>query len=273
MLTERFLLCKGALVQAVCRCGTLQGQYSRLRFSLRGVPLPCVVMAGNGRRYYYTTLDADTAEWQTPPLYTDDLWIALCRPTGEVLCWGAASGLWSEEMGFAVCERFEPPERPNAPKQEAVEQVEQAPREAAPDQPVEPPKNDEPIVENSNEPVEENGNVPIEATSDAIPQDSQATVQETDAEDDLAIVPPSYREAFRYGTPCEALQQQLPGSRFVVVQQEELAYVMGLLYDSEHRPTHFCYGVPGERDRPLQEGEWVEIEGDRGYWLIYTPLQ
>lgn len=123
---------------------------------------------------------------------------------------------------------------------------------------------------------------PQEAMSALVEADNKNDLQEEDevyAVDDYYLpedkdprpVPPQYALYFRAFPPCPALQEALPGSRFITVHQQDVVYVLGVLYNSEGAPTHLCYGVPGVRDCPLRDGEWVPTD-DNGYWLIYTAL-
>lgn len=88
----------------------------------------------------------------------------------------------------------------------------------------------------------------------------------------LDVVPEAYRDYFEQCPPCRELDSLIRPSRFVTVRQEDFAYVLGVLTDSDGTPTHLCYGVAGTADRPLADGEYLPLDANRGYWLIYHPL-
>lgn len=72
----------------------------------------------------------------------------------------------------------------------------------------------------------------------------------------------------------QPLCRLIEGSRWVLVQEGDSAYLLGLLYDSTPAPTHLCYGVIGTRNRPFRpDAEWLDDpegkDGD-GYWIVYN---
>ena len=90
--------------------------------------------------------------------------------------------------------------------------------------------------------------------------------------EDYRTIPPQYAAYFDACPPCDALQQVFADSRFVTVSQDDAVYVLGLLYNGQGQPTHLCYGVPGTRDCPLRDAQWISTAGDKGYWLLYNAL-
>jgi hypothetical protein len=77
---------------------------------------------------------------------------------------------------------------------------------------------------------------------------------------------------FTKGQPVEELEELLPDSRWVWVE-DEASYVMGIIYDIEGNPQYICYGVPSAKSSQPPQGmdhycQWLGV-GDDGYWMMY----
>lgn len=88
-------------------------------------------------------------------------------------------------------------------------------------------------------------------------------------------IKPQLDEMFVCYPSVQSLQNALPSSKWVRIDDEDGYYVVGLIFD-EDVPTFICYGVPSKKDvAPPKEIEtscvWVEVDDEQtdGYWVIY----
>lgn len=86
-------------------------------------------------------------------------------------------------------------------------------------------------------------------------------------------VKPQLDEMFVCYPEEKALNDSVPNSKWVHVDDVDGYYVVGILYN-ESEPSYICYGVPSvSGTRPPQELEnmcvWLPTTGNQGYWVIY----
>ncbi|HOV69104.1 MAG TPA: hypothetical protein PLZ84_02135 [Clostridia bacterium] len=84
---------------------------------------------------------------------------------------------------------------------------------------------------------------------------------------------------FEKGRPSPDLEQLIPGSKWVWVDEEnDVSYVMGLINDEDQTPLYICYGVPSYYSSEPPQGmagycQWlpasIEDPKGKGYWMMY----
>ena len=85
-------------------------------------------------------------------------------------------------------------------------------------------------------------------------------------EEEAPPKPLSIEERMAGWPEAKALNQALPGARFVEIREEGSEYVLGVWPREEGALVG--YGVKGEKDRPLDGGQPVSTqEGD--YWIVW----
>ena len=76
----------------------------------------------------------------------------------------------------------------------------------------------------------------------------------------------------------EEMNLLIPGSKWVRIREDDVAYIMGIIYDEDGTPMYLCYGFPepwSENPPENLEGysQWIPLDcahpHDQGYWVIY----
>lgn len=207
------------------------------------------LLVGDATRYLHFAVDGKRGTCTLPSLEQSLLWAAYVGQDGHVLAWGTADGRWHEcvaqfAMAFDNEHRTPPQKEADAPSVEAAEQ---------------------PQVDLTQLGV-------TEVLTEDTAYDEQAEAVAEDAADGQSDVLHCL-ETYPHYAP---LEEAIAGSRWVLVDEGDGAYLVGVLYDSTPSPTHLCYGVVGERNRPFaDDAEWLPdpTDPDKGYWIVYNQIE
>ena len=114
----------------------------------------------------------------------------------------------------------------------------------------------------------------------ALPEDSQGTSEETEPYQVTAVL--KFEKNDKPGKPENPEEEEMnlliPGSKWVRIREDDVAYIMGIIYDEDGTPMYLCYGFPepwSENPPENLEGysQWIPLDcahpHDQGYWVIY----
>jgi len=92
----------------------------------------------------------------------------------------------------------------------------------------------------------------------------------------------SFERLLKENEPVEGLNDLIPGSEWVRVeyndQDQQGHYILGIIYDDNHKPIYICYGIPSKYTPQPPENikgycQWIpEKSGqpqESGYWMLY----
>lgn len=287
---------------AALKCKTQPHIGTDIKCTLYDLPVGGLMLVGDGEQVHGVNVDERHAAWQLPPLIGGNIWAAYLDGADKVLATGSADGVWrdymTEDIYMYLADRAALMAKSDAETANGstadmdtaqnAPQARQSPETTVVEASID---DDNTLAANGN--AEENALADISSTSEApivdevlpaesvgdahaamdVPHGDAGTPQAALVAADVAAL----IEYMRDYPPFAPLNDAIEGSRWVLVQDGDSAYLLGLLYDSTPCPTHLCYGVAGARNRPFRpDAEWLpatgSAEGEEGYWIVYNNI-
>lgn len=102
-----------------------------------------------------------------------------------------------------------------------------------------------------------------------LPPEASPLAEIVEVQVEAPRAPTSIEERLAGYPPVPPLEEALPDTHFVRVEEDGSDYVLGIWY-RDGLPHLLGYGVKGQKDRPLEGGELISTrEGD--YWIVWAP--